>query len=280
MASTSSLNWLEAADLAKEENYQYLNELVDLNNFMDYIIFETFIANTDWPANNMRCWKTDGGRWRWIFFDGDATLNEYTLDSLGNAVLFDAFGNATYIGNNMWPSSKEATLLFRKCLENQEFEEQFGNKLLQLCQDVLAYDNTVQHYFRIKSMLQPEIGGQAFRFGYPIGVDFWNWACTISHDFLLNRASIFATEFIDYVGITEQQETACISVYPNPANDVLFVRKQAIPPYERYRITNLTGQNLLRGTITAENQQINIEKLPAGMYFISLGGQTLKFVVK
>ena len=272
------MNWLEAADLAKEENYQYLNELVDLNNFMDYIIFETFIANTDWPANNMRCWKTDGGRWRWIFFDGDATLNEYTLDSLGNAVLFDAFGNATYIGNNMWPSSKEATLLFRKCLENQEFEEQFGNKLLQLCQDVLAYDNTVQHYFRIKSMLQPEIGGQAFRFGYPIGVDFWNWACTISHDFLLNRASIFATEFIDYVGITEQQETACISVYPNPANDVLFVRKQAMPPYERYRITNLTGQNLLRGTITAENQQINIEKLPAGMYFLSVGERTVKFV--
>ena len=73
------------------------------------------------------------------------------------------------------------------------------------------------------------------------------------------------------------------TVYPNPANNVLFVetrRATALPAEQKYRIANLMGQTLLQGTITAENQQINIEKLPVGMYFISVGGQTLKFVVK
>ena len=71
------------------------------------------------------------------------------------------------------------------------------------------------------------------------------------------------------------------AVYPNPANNVLSVetwRAASLPVATEYRITNLTGQTLLQGKITAENQQIDIEKLPSGMYFLSVGRQTLKFV--
>ena len=68
------------------------------------------------------------------------------------------------------------------------------------------------------------------------------------------------------------------TVYPNPTNGVLFVRTHAVRPYDEYRITNLMGQTLLQGSITTENQQIDINGLPSGMYFISVGEQTLKFV--
>jgi hypothetical protein len=75
-----------------------------------------------------------------------------------------------------------------------------------------------------------------------------------------------------------------LTVYPNPANGVLFVRlPQCDSPTAdktEYRITNLMGQALLSGRIDAENQQIDISALPAGMYFISVGGQTVKFVVE
>ena len=70
------------------------------------------------------------------------------------------------------------------------------------------------------------------------------------------------------------------TVYPNPTNGVLFVRTHTVRPYDEYRITNLMGQTLLQGSITTENQQIDINRLPAGMYFISVGEQTVKFVVR
>ena len=72
------------------------------------------------------------------------------------------------------------------------------------------------------------------------------------------------------------------SVYPNPANTVLFVETQnfASLPDQTYRITNMMGQTILSGRVTAETQQIDVESLPAGMYFISVSGQTVKFVVK
>ena len=71
-------------------------------------------------------------------------------------------------------------------------------------------------------------------------------------------------------------------VYPNPANNILFVETQnfASLQTETYRITNLMGQIVLSGNITAENQQINIANLAEGMYFISVNEQTVKFVVK
>ncbi|MBQ1667700.1 MAG: leucine-rich repeat domain-containing protein, partial [Prevotella sp.] len=71
-------------------------------------------------------------------------------------------------------------------------------------------------------------------------------------------------------------------VYPNPTNNILFVETQnfASLPTPTYRIINLMGQTLLTGNISAETQQIDISTLPAGMYFISVDGQTVKFVVK
>ena len=71
-------------------------------------------------------------------------------------------------------------------------------------------------------------------------------------------------------------------VYPNPANNILFVETRLIAslPDQTYRITNLIGQNLLTGNISAETQQIDISTLPSGMYFINVGETTLKFVIR
>ncbi len=82
-------------------------------------------------------------------------------------------------------------------------------------------------------------------------------------------------------GIDEMNRNG-FTVYPNPSHNVLFVEAQSIvsQPTTTYRIINLMGQTVLSGSITAENQQINIKSLPVGMYFISVGGQSVKFVVK
>ena len=81
-------------------------------------------------------------------------------------------------------------------------------------------------------------------------------------------------------GIIDSDENR-FAVYPNPTQNILFVETQnfaSLPTATEYRITNLMGQTLLQGHITAETQQIDIAKLPAGMYFISVGNTTQKFV--
>ena len=71
-------------------------------------------------------------------------------------------------------------------------------------------------------------------------------------------------------------------IYPNPTDGVLFVEThgRASLSNQTYRITNLMGQTLLTGQITADNQQINVSSLPQGMYFITFANVTRKFVVR
>ena len=71
-------------------------------------------------------------------------------------------------------------------------------------------------------------------------------------------------------------------VYPNPTDGYLVLETQSIAYLQNqtYRITNLMGQTVLSGDITAETQQIDVSNLPDGMYFIIFAGETRKFVVR
>ena len=88
---------------------------------------------------------------------------------------------------------------------------------------------------------------------------------------------------VEEIGPSTGSGTAgTLTIYPNPTDGVLFVQtlRATSLPAKTYSITNLTGQTVLSGNITAETQQIDVSGLPEGMYFISIGSETRKFVVR
>ena len=275
------MNWLETADLSQEENYQDLCSLVDIDDFMDYIILETFVANNDWPANNMRCWKMNGGRWRWMFFDGDAAFNNYSLDPFANAIPLDVFGNATYMGNYSWPSSKRATLMFRKCLENEGFVGRFENRILELCNDVLAYERLSLHYQWVREQMYPEIEAQSFRFGNPPHLGFWNWACTLTDGFLSTREETYLAEWTNFVGLNEQGKVS-LTCYPNPSNGVIHVFFES-DVADRCEISmyDMMGRKVFMRSCSLDygyNDLVIQPNVPAGVYVLKVGGHSQRIV--
>ena len=62
-------------------------------------------------------------------------------------------------------------------------------------------------------------------------------------------------------------------MYPNPTKGILYVETE---PAE-YRITNLTGQTLMKGRTQG---QVDVASLPAGTYFIIINGAIQKFIVQ
>ncbi len=71
------------------------------------------------------------------------------------------------------------------------------------------------------------------------------------------------------------------TVYPNPTNGILTIHHSAFHiHHSEFQIANLMGQTVLSGNINAENQQIDVSSLPQGMYFITVGEATRKFVVE
>ncbi|MFT4664270.1 MAG: hypothetical protein ACI8YQ_003421 [Polaribacter sp.] len=49
----------------------YLKEEIDLASFIDYMIFQSYLANTDWPHNNARFYAVKEGKFRFVLFDLD-----------------------------------------------------------------------------------------------------------------------------------------------------------------------------------------------------------------
>ena len=86
--------------------------------------------------------------------------------------------------------------------------------------------------------------------------------------------------YSNFNGLDETTEDI-FAVYPNPTNGVLVVETQnfASLPNQTYCISNVMGQTLMSGIIPAETQRIDVTNLPEGMYFITIGDMTSKFVV-
>ena len=80
---------------------------------------------------------------------------------------------------------------------------------------------------------------------------------------------------------TPSTGSGTVMVYPNPTDGVLVIEThdRASLQGDTYRISNMMGQVLLQGQIMGETQRIDVSSLPQGMYFITVGEGTRKFVV-
>jgi hypothetical protein len=174
------VDFISKNDLSKTKNYQWVEERVDIENLIDYLLFEIFIGNYDWPANNMKCWMNKSGdkKWRWIFFDGDAAFQNAD---------FDAFSHALSTKEIDWPTSPSSTLFFRKLLKNHEFLNAFDQRLYYFLDQLLNVENTIPVLDDLSSKIETSIGFQSNRFGYPESNEAWHEKTNNIRTFLEER---------------------------------------------------------------------------------------------
>ena len=263
-------NWMEQADLTQEEQYAYAESKIDMNNFIDYYIFEMFCANRDWSNNNVRIWQVGNGKFRWFFYDGDSCFTYYN---------FDVFANAVYVGNEQYPSSTKSTLFFRRLIENDDFRQRFEERFLELASTNFAYENTKPFYDYIKSELQGEITNQIARFGSPPNSYSWweNYSMYLIRNFLSQRCEKIIEQLFEFLSVDEI-DSDCISVYPNPASDYIKIDGDAIS----YEIFDMTGKRVK--TLSENVEEIRVSNLYSGIYMMRIfmrdGNVVTKKIVK
>lgn len=273
------MHWFETSDLSDEATYEQACDLIDIDNFIDYYVLETFIGNWDWPGNNMRCWQEGNGRWRWIFFDGDATL-------MGG---IDPFENAAvYTPPHTWINYPEAKLLFGKLLHNATFKEAFRNRAEALCESLFLYENTYPIFYNLVETLRPRINDQRHRFGYPPTDALWEHGNSVIQDFLQNRVHHYLT-MMDASDLTSLDEiplvTNPITCYPNPVTGAEFFiltysESERPALLEMY---DVTGRQVHQRDITF-HQGVNIlsmqTDLPSGLYIVKIGNHGTRIVIE
>lgn len=95
------------------QDLQYILDRIDLDNYFDYVIFESFFANTD--TGNIRYYKVPGGKWKWILYDMDWGLFNANSNGIGNYLNPKGHGANKDIDNS----------LILKLLENADMKDRF-----------------------------------------------------------------------------------------------------------------------------------------------------------
>lgn len=149
------VSYLENNDPASDNYYEGATKYIDMQEYMDYTIFQQFIVNTDWPGNNCKLWREhENGRFRWILFDTDFGLGLYdasasnycdvTMNSIewctgeGKKINWangtkktttSAFGgtSTSYVYDD---AAKWKTTIYRHLMQNKTFKEKFLTRTL------------------------------------------------------------------------------------------------------------------------------------------------------
>jgi hypothetical protein len=137
------IDFIKHNSMTDDNAYQYVCSRMDVNNFIDYIIIETFFANYDWGYSNIRLYRIDqqtaamseknieAGKWRFLLFDLDAGMEKSPSYNI-----FDIL-KERFAGDFITP-------MFYGLLENPEFKEQF----------LMRYQYVIHHYLTTEKMLQ------------------------------------------------------------------------------------------------------------------------------
>ena len=104
---------------------------MDMDEYVDYQVFQQFIVNTDWPGNNTKIWRdVDNGKFRWILFDTDFGFGlpgyEYLGGNSKNMIIWCAGSGVTQWAN----SAGWMTLIFKNLYQNRFFKKKFMTKFL------------------------------------------------------------------------------------------------------------------------------------------------------
>lgn len=275
--STNWMNlygWLHEADLSLEENYTLVEDQIDVANFIDYWIFELYSSNRDWPVQNVRCWQRNNGKWRWIFYDGDACFWRE----------WDVFANAVDTSQSVHPSNAESTLLFRKLIENPGFLNRFTARFKDLMSGPLQYENISPYFSMLQTSIEAEIPNQCERFGFPSSLSKWERDVTVVDNFLFSVNGRMLEQLNDFYEQHSGMEERPVLVlcYPNPFTDQLYVLLSSDEhKEEEVTVVDIMGRCVYRERMLLENgiNHLAIQsELPSGLYVLRIGGWTERIV--
>lgn len=202
------LKYLKDNDLSQDSIMDYVAHWVDVSNYLDYHIAETFIDNRD-AGGNIRFWRAyePDARWRWILFDTDMSFGVTDWDGWDHdavAMNLDPAGPA-------WPNPPWSTFIIRKLMEHPDVKNDY---LVRWCDHL----NYTFHPARISSLLDEFVSMNETEMAHHVDrwrpwgnddMEDWSKSVDVMRTFGMNRANYCRRHLMAFFGI---QDTSKVSI--------------------------------------------------------------------
>lgn len=170
-------NFIKNNDLKIASNYDYVSSKIDINEFTNYMIFQLFIANTDWPSNNLDVWHEQNGKARWLLYDTDWGLGfrrNVSNNRQKNPPEVDAISRATQQTDTGWPNGKAATVILYKIIQNSTFQDEFIQRYATQLDILFNSNRTTGIVNDLRDIMEPEMQEHLDRWNLN-GSNISNW---------------------------------------------------------------------------------------------------------
>ncbi len=269
------MNFLARYDLNISSNYEHLQTLIEVDNYMQHQIAQIYFDNQD-AGGNIKYWRpqTPDGRWRWILYDTDWGFGLHDDRAYANNSL--AF-HTRPDGPN-WPNPPWSTLLLRKLLQSQEFQHEFVNRFADHLNTSFRERRVVQFIDSLYFILQPEMPRHLQR--WRLSTSRWETHVERMRTFARNRPTYLRQYITDYFNAGPNRE---VVVQSTPGGKVLLnqylevgaegmqgyyfanipIQVRAVPNYG-YRFIGWQGTSS-----EAEERELNVDLTEDRSYYFS-----------
>lgn len=206
------IDFISNNSLSTSDNYSLVQDQVDIENIIKYYLAQIYFGNTDWPGNNIKFWRPhiEDAKWKWILYDTDFGFGLFWWASnvYHNTLLFALDDNGPE-----WPNPPWSTLLFRKLMENVNFQNKFINHFCFYFNTRFSPAYVESHISGIVDIITPEMPNHIDRWGGSIFQ--WNQNINGIEQFGSQRIGILFNHISDYFDI---YETSTLDISAEPVD--------------------------------------------------------------
>jgi len=205
-------------DFSDDAKFAELAQQVDPDHYRDYIVFNVFVDNTDWPGNNNRYWKKRNSdeTWKWLTWDLDFSYGLFNLGQPFNGAYFQAnsLGRLLRPLAFNWPNPRWATNLFNNMLENDQWRYDLINRMADQMNVLYTPARMNARISQYQNQYAPEI--QEHHDRWSSGFQRWDENVQKLRTFANGRPNVVRQQFVNE--FSEISGTTSITVNLNPAN--------------------------------------------------------------
>ncbi|WP_161568099.1 CotH kinase family protein [Exiguobacterium sp. SH0S1] len=162
------------ATLTEEERMRQLEGRIDIDNFLEYVAYQSFFGNKDTLYNNTKMWRkttnvsVDGpvghdGKWRWLVYDLDQGFSQ--LLPIEEGVEEDLIAH--------FLDDRPETVLFRSIVSTEAGEQRFTDIMGALLEETLDSERMVQILDEMRYVIEPELPRSIKRWDNIESVSAW-----------------------------------------------------------------------------------------------------------
>jgi hypothetical protein len=188
------LNGLDAMDRTTVEAFQYMDQHIDVQEFINYNVAQVYYGNTDWPGNNLKYWRHHNGKFRWMIYDTDGGFQNAEHQTLHVA---------TDPTKNAWPNPSWSTWHFRMALENPIFRERFIQTFSAAMGSLFEPSRVHEVIDFMKNRIAKEMPYHVAKWNMQ-SMNGWEWNVQALKDFATARHAFMPGYLTSYFGLNGQ----------------------------------------------------------------------------